>query len=425
MRKKRHKTKRKISKNQIIRRLIQIAAFLLMPGLFISTFSAIKSIYTALIGGTFAFSTLSYDILLLVAVIPITVLMGRFFCGYICSFGAMADLFWYISQKIHKKRYTLNQHLDQILKKLKYLVLLFIVVFIWTLGFASFSSTANPWNIFGMFASIGSWPSVSYLFTIGGALMLLFIIGSIFIERFFCRYLCPLGAVFSLLSLARVFRIKKPRKNCGPCTLCTSKCSMGISLKKTDQINSGECINCFQCISVCPKQNAKANPTPTVATLMAATAITGLYYVGNLTATSLSASTISTTTAAITESMPTDTTSYEEISSSSESGNSADTTGAYTDGVYTGSGYGFRGTTNVSVTVSGGNITAIEVTSYQDDREYFVRAESSVISSIINTQSIDVSTVSGATFSSNALIEAVADALSLDFINPNSSMQKR
>lgn len=200
---------------------------------------------------------------------------------------------------------------------------------------------------------------------------------------------------------------------------------MGISLKKSDQINSGECINCFECVSVCPKQNAKANPTPTVAALMAATAITGLYYVGNLTATNINASTISTATSAISESVTTDTTSNEDSISSSESQSSTATTGAYTDGVYTGSGSGFRGTTTVSVTVSGGSITAIDVTSYQDDREYFVRAESSVISSIINTQSIDVSTVSGATFSSNGIIEAVADALSIDFTNPNSSIQKR
>lgn len=415
---KRNKKKQKINKNQIIRRLIQIAAFLLMPGLFISTFSAIKDIYTALIGGTFAFSTLSYQILLLFAIIPVTVLMGRFFCGYICSFGAMGDLLWYLSQKIHKKKFSVSQRTDQRLKKLKYLVLGFIVILIWTFGIVSFRSTANPWNIFGMFASIGGWPSASYLFTIGAALLLLFMIGSLFIERFFCRYLCPLGAVFSLLSLARVFRIKKPRGNCGACTLCTKKCSMGIPLNKTDQVNSGECINCFQCITACPRQNAKANPAPAVATAMAVTAITGLYYAGSLTATAVSASTISSTASAITESVPADAVSGETNSATATNGN-------YTDGVYTGSGTGFRGTTTVSVTVSGGNITAIDVTSYEDDAQYFNRAESSLLPSIISSQDIDVSTVSGATFSSNGIIEAVADALSLDFTNPNSSLPQR
>ena len=93
----------------------------------------------------------------------------------------------------------------------------------------------------------------------------------------------------------------------------------------------------------------------------------------------------------------------------------------YEDGTYTGSGTGFRGTTNVSVTVEGGYITDITIVSYQDDTPYFNRAQSSVLPDIIDTQGIDVDTVSGATFSSNGIIEAVADALGLSFTNPNSS----
>ena len=96
--------------------------------------------------------------------------------------------------------------------------------------------------------------------------------------------------------------------------------------------------------------------------------------------------------------------------------------GAFADGVYTGTGTGLRGTTAVSVTVSGGKIIDITVTSYKDDRQYFTRAQSGVINAILSSQSINVSTVSGATFSSNSIIEAVANALDLEFTNPNSSM---
>ena len=95
---------------------------------------------------------------------------------------------------------------------------------------------------------------------------------------------------------------------------------------------------------------------------------------------------------------------------------------ALEDGVYTGSGTGFRGTTTVEVTVDNGKISNITVTSYQDDKQFFSRAESGIISSIISSQSTDVDTVSGATFSSNGLIEAVSDALGREFTNPNSTM---
>ena len=88
---------------------------------------------------------------------------------------------------------------------------------------------------------------------------------------------------------------------------------------------------------------------------------------------------------------------------------------ALEDGVYSGTGTGFRGETTVSVTVSDGVITDIAVESYQDDREYFVRAEDTMIERILSAQSVDVDTVSGATFSSNGILEAVANALGQEF----------
>ena len=90
----------------------------------------------------------------------------------------------------------------------------------------------------------------------------------------------------------------------------------------------------------------------------------------------------------------------------------------YADGVFTGYGNGFRGTTQVSVTVEGGQITDITVVSYADDSKYFSKASSGMISSILSTQGIDVSTVSGATYSSRGILEAVANALGLEYTAP-------
>ncbi len=530
------KTKLKISIQQIIRRLIQLVAFILLPGLFISAFGAFKDIFSALIQGTFSYSALSGQLWLLIAVIPITVLMGRFFCGYLCAFGTFGDVLWFISNKIHKRSSYVSARADRILKKIKYILLILVAALGWT-GIVSLGSTSSPWTIFGMYFTLAGWPTASYLLSVGAALLLLMMIGSFFIERFFCRYLCPLGAIFSIISLPRLFRIKKPNSTCGACTLCTKECAMGIPLSQMVQVTSGECINCFQCVDVCPRHTVKADPTPALATTMATTAITGLYFVGNL-ASANTASAISTiaaiasvstgnykdgvytgsasgfrgttevqvtvksgeieaveilstnddakyvsraqssiisnilisqstdvpavsgatfssnaiinavknalessdsgltavasqsiTNAETTETAAVDsssntTTSVSTAPSASDSATSAAAadTGSYTDGVYTGTGSGFRGNTDVSVTVSDGMITAITAVSYQDDEKYFSRAESTVISSIICQQSVDVSTVSGATFSSNGLIEAVADALSIDFTNPNSTL---
>ena len=92
--------------------------------------------------------------------------------------------------------------------------------------------------------------------------------------------------------------------------------------------------------------------------------------------------------------------------------------------MYTGVGTGYRGVTQVQVTVAEGKITDVTVLSYEDDRQYFSRAQSSLIAAILNRQGVGVSAVSGATFSSNGILEAVADALNLDFTNPNATLSR-
>ena len=178
-----NKKKPKISATQAVRHLIQLLAFVLMPGLFISAFGAVKDVSAALLGGTFSIDALSFQILLLLAVIPVTALLGRFFCGYFCSFGAMADLLWFISGRLFRKRRPIGPRADSVLKLLKYAVLAFIVVAIWTLG-VSPGSLTSPWTIFGMYASFSGWPSASFLLSVGAALLLLIVIGSVLSNAF-------------------------------------------------------------------------------------------------------------------------------------------------------------------------------------------------------------------------------------------------
>lgn len=381
---------KKPSKTQIIRHIIQLIAFLLFPELFIVTFSAIKEIYTAVINGSFQVAEQMNRLLLLAAVFPITAFFGRFFCGYLCSFGAIGDLLWFVSSKTLKKPITVGQKTERVLKCLKYAVLLFVVIVVWTIALP-IDSSYNPWTVFGMYSSPKGWTNTSVLLSVGGGLLLLIFIGSFLIERFFCRYLCPLGAIFTLLSRFRLYRIKKPRNGCGACGLCTKKCGMGIPLNETDTVRSGECIDCFQCLDVCPRENVSATPVPAVAGTAAAITIAGLYCVGTIAPIKPKSENIGIVAAA------------------------ANTVNKYADGVYTGKGNGFRGTTSVKVTVQNGLISDITVVSTDDDRSFFNSAQSVIIPEIIRTQSLDVAAVSGATFSSNGILEAVADALETEF----------
>lgn len=98
-------------------------------------------------------------------------------------------------------------------------------------------------------------------------------------------------------------------------------------------------------------------------------------------------------------------------SASAKATQSSQKTSAYKDGTYTGTGMGFRGQTKVSVTIRNGEITDISTVSYQDDDRYFQRAFNSMVSRIENNQSAKVNAVSGATYSSQGIMDAVANAL--------------
>lgn len=379
--------KKKIHPLQIVRAVIQLIAFLTVPALFITIFSSIGSMITSIIGGSFAITENVGSIILVVGILFLTLVRGRFFCGFICSFGAMQDLLNAIGKLIPFK-VRISEKADKWLKYLKYAVLAFVAVGVW--GFSVTGNTVwSPWTVFGIYSSLSGWSSLKYFLTLGGILLLLIIIGSLFIERFFCRYLCPLGALFSIVSRFRIYSINRKTDKCGNCKLCTSQCSMGIPLYKYDEVCSGECINCMKCTSVCHNENISAETLPSISGTVAVTAIAGLYYAGVLT------------------NIP-DTAEKVELQ---EYQTEAETKGIYTDGTYKGIGTGFRGKTEVTVNVESGVITDITIDSYKDDEEFFERAKSGIISAIITSQSTDVDAVSGATFSSNGIINAVKNAL--------------
>ncbi|MBQ4170723.1 MAG: 4Fe-4S binding protein, partial [Ruminococcus sp.] len=198
--------KSKIPPIAIARAAVQLVAFILVPGLFISVFSALGAIWKSILSSTFRFDEQAANILLLAVVFIVTAVWGRFFCGFICSFGALQDLLWLGGRNL-PFRPVFSQKVDRVLKYLKYAVLLFIVIGVWTFGITG-DTVWSPWTIFGMYAS--PWkgvPSQAMFLSVGGLLLLLTIIGSLLIERFFCKYLCPLGALFTLASHFRVFKL--------------------------------------------------------------------------------------------------------------------------------------------------------------------------------------------------------------------------
>ena len=372
-----------------IKVVIQILSFALIPGLFEGEFAAVGNIVSCIYKGNISWESVKYSVWMLVATVPATVLVGRFFCGFFCSFGAVQDLLWFGSHRL-RALFPGKRNLkkaDRIFRFAKYAVLFYFIIFVWS-GVTAVK-TAGLWQVFGQYVSFGHWPGLKPLLSVGGILLLVIFIGSLFVQRFFCRYFCPMGAIYSLISQTSFLKIDKPRKECGKCHLCTSKCTMGMDLTKKDRIAGGECISCQKCVSWCPKGNVHFRSRygvligvgVTCATIM----VSQLLIAGNL--------------------------AKEKTADSVKKTAENDAGGNFQNGIYTGTGEGYRGKVTVTVKVADGKITELVLDDYADDKSYMERAKNRIFQEMISRQNTDVDTVSGATYSSNGLIEAVNKAL--------------
>ena len=249
--------KKRQRKVRLIRAAIQLVFFIFYPALFSTAFAGVKSVFQAIVAHQQITWNSFLDITGLLLVV--TILFGRHFCGYACAFGSLGDAMYeltvFIRQKVfHKKgRHGYPEKAVRILQKVKYILLAFLLLSILTGWYASLQGM-SPWDVFSMLTA-RKLPNASY--KIGIILLVLILIGMCTQERFFCQFLCPLGAVFSLLPKLPIFHVKKKGQQCfDRCSACTNRCPVHLKYDEAD-IRDGECISCGRCFVVCPHRIKK------------------------------------------------------------------------------------------------------------------------------------------------------------------------
>ena len=203
-------------------------------------------------------------------------LMGRFVCGWLCPFGLVRDLLHKIPFPKKIKTFKADKHL----RKLKYGILLIFVLLL-PLFLVDVLGQGSPYFCklicpVGMLE--GGLPlvlknesmkgAVGFLYAWKGTILAATIFLSILIYRPFCKYICPLGAVYSLFNPISVFKYRLDDKACIQCGACARACKMNVNPVENE--NSAECIRCGQCEKACPtgaitkglcmKQKTKAIP---------------------------------------------------------------------------------------------------------------------------------------------------------------------
>ena len=256
--------KKRQQKVRLIRAAIQLIFFIAAPSLFSTAFAGIKSVFLA-IGGQQSItwnSFLNITALLLI----ITILFGRHFCGYACAFGSLGDALYELTTFIRakcfgkKKKHGYPEKWVHRLQKVKYVILAFLLLSCMT-GFYSKLQGMSPWDVFSM-VTAGKLPKTAYL--VGTALLILIMVGMCTQERFFCQFLCPMGAVFAMMPILPGALFKRNRPNCAPkCTLCKKRCPAHLDIDG-DTSRSGECICCHACTAACPRQNIHMGEANTI-----------------------------------------------------------------------------------------------------------------------------------------------------------------
>ena len=168
---------RKTDKTPLLRHMVQLMSFLLFPGLFLTVFNALRDVVMALVTGTFALSALSGSLVTLLAVVGVTALWGRFFCGYLCTFGAMQEFMAFAGKKLLPGLRKVPETVDKVLKYMKYGVLLAVVLLVWALQLPV-DSTLSPWGVFGALLSGNLSVMADAIPTLGFGLLLGICVGN-------------------------------------------------------------------------------------------------------------------------------------------------------------------------------------------------------------------------------------------------------
>ena len=184
------------------------------------------------------------------------VLLGRFICGFLCPFGWFQDLL----HKIPGKKFSTAK-----LKPLRYLKYVILVVFVILLpafvtnslgmGDPFFCKYICPQGVLEgaiplSLANSGIRAALGHLFTFKFTILALFIILSILFYRPFCKWICPLGAIYSLFNKVSFLKIQVDHEKCVGCQKCSRVCKMDVNV--VDTPNHPECIRCGECMKACP-----------------------------------------------------------------------------------------------------------------------------------------------------------------------------
>ncbi|NTV14683.1 MAG: 4Fe-4S binding protein [Desulfobulbaceae bacterium] len=188
-----------------------------------------------------------------IAALLLALLFRKGFCGWICPVGFSSQLVERLARKL-KLLWRPPEWLDYQLLSLKYLLLAF---FAWLIlakmdlaAIEAFSSAPYNLVVDARMLLFFLAPSATTLWVLG-----LLVLASFFLRNFWCRYLCPYGALLGILAWGGPLRLSRDQQSCIHCRKCEKVCPGSIRVAEQAQVTSPECLGCLECLAACPVDN--------------------------------------------------------------------------------------------------------------------------------------------------------------------------
>lgn len=193
-------------------------------------------------------------LVIFLAIIAVSTVFRKSFCSWICPIGTLSEGLWRLGNMIFGRNFTLPRFLDIGFRSIKYLILIFFLNAILVL----MPREALYYFIRSPYVAVADVKMLKFfinLSTIAFTSIVFFALASVFIRNFWCRYLCPYGALLGITGLLSPFKVKRDVNLCDGCNTCYEACPNSVHVNKKVAVNSPECSSCLNCVNVCP-QNA-------------------------------------------------------------------------------------------------------------------------------------------------------------------------
>ncbi len=209
-------------------------------------FGGVEGLWGLITAGEFTCALGALNLSMLVAVLVLALLSKKSFCGWACPIGFLGELFGRVGSKIFKKKTHPGPRLNATLKLIRYPLLVIFLYMTFDAGELILRGYDPYYLIFSGFGH-GTVGLVSYI-VLGAT-----VVGMFLIPMFFCRYLCPLGAVMDPFGRLGLVKITRDEQDCTDCGLCQISCPQDIPVQTRVRVRDRDCTNCLECVEACPE----------------------------------------------------------------------------------------------------------------------------------------------------------------------------